>query len=308
VIARLILPLYAFGALAFAGTPNPVPLLWPQVAFVPPGTNATVRTDVIGGVVVGTGAAGAAQGGAAGPGPGGAGASVGVPVGSAPGGGGPGAGGGATSSTTGNGTAGSAGPATGAALDMPVCTATVAAGEYPVSAFGGIVEIRVQVKPAGCKPTLGSSGSWVLLAAGAQGGDVYRFSVSPNISNTPRRGVVVIGTQKILIEQSASAGARFAASPGHITLSVTSDRAPSPRAITIFSDDKSLTYNATSSQPWLRVTPAKGSAPGAQRLQIAVDPARLRPGRNEGFIRVSATGQLSAPLNVPVVVEVPRVR
>ncbi len=311
------LPLFAFGTLASAGVPTPVKLLWPQVAFTPPGTNAVRRTDVVGGAIavpVGT-PTGGTPAGAVGVAPGGVPLPSGVPVppgataGGAPGRPGkPGAAAGGTSSGGGAPTT-TAPQVAGPELDGPLCTVSVIGDEFPVSAFGGIVEVRVQLKPAGCRPVLGSSGNWLLLAAGPQGGNVYRFSVSPNLSGSPRTGVIVIGGQKVLIRQAAGGGARFAATPGHITLSVRDDKAPSPRLITLFSEDKNLTYTVVPVQPWLQVTPvAKNNAPGTHRYQITINPARLRSGRNEGAVQVTVTGQPGPPLVIPVVVEVPRVR
>jgi len=223
---------------------------------------------------------------------------------------GPGGGRNGGSGGSGNGSGGTGNiQLTGAALDTPNCAAMVTNGEVPVSAFGGIVELKVQLQPAGCSPILGSSGNWVLLAAGPQQSDVYRFSVAPNVSNVPRTAVVVIGDKKILIQQAQNGGSRFAATPGHVSLSVNGEKAPAPRFISIYSDDKSLSYNVSTTQPWLQVTPAaKAGAAGTSRFQIAIDPARLRPGRNDGSVRVTATGQATAPLFIPVVVEVPRIR
>jgi len=305
---RLVQLLLSFGTLALAGSgvSGPPVLIWPQVAYLPPGTNDTRRTDVVGGVSGGQngGPGGMMLPGQNGSGPGGGFGGIGGVFGGGGGGGGVGGSGGGS----GGGSAQISGSSP-ASLVVPTCKVVLSSGQVPVSALGGMVEIRATLSPAGCRPVLGSSGQWLQMAATSSAADVFRFSAAPNAGGAPRQGVVVIGDQKILINQPGGNVARFAASPGHIALSVTDDKAPAPRTFVVYSDDKDLAYTLVARQPWLQVTAVPGQSKGnARRFQIQIDPAKLKPGRNEGFVIVSTPGALSAPLTVPVVVEVPRVR
>jgi len=165
--------------------------------------------------------------------------------------------------------------------------------------------VIAQMKPAGCHPRIRSSSSWMAPVSWMP--NSYRFSVQPNTSRAPRDGIVVVGDQKVLIRQAGAPGPQFAVAPGRIALRTDGERSPSSRRFTVFSSDKNLTYTVSPLQPWIRVSPAKGT-PGSRRFDVKIDPEHLHAGRNEGVILISAAGSTEPPLRLQVTVEIPRLR
>jgi len=85
-------------------------------------------------------------------------------------------------------------------------------------------------------------------------------------------------------------------------------RGPDPRLLTVFSSVQNLTYSVQSDSPWIEIAPASEKR-GARRFKVGIDPTKVQPGRNEGLIRIQASGlPESQVLTIPVVVEVPRIR
>lgn len=98
----------------------------------------------------------------------------------------------------------------------------------------------------------------------------------------------------------------FAAAPSRIVIGVTGKKAPEPRTLTIWSEEKDLNYSVSpTAEKWLSMKPAAGKATGEQRRYvIEVNPESLTPGRYQASIRIAASGVVNGPLTIPVTVEV----
>jgi len=338
--------LIAFSLTLFAADRQPVLLLWPQAGIVPPGTNnfpprdpnatAGPQVNPSGVLVAPTAAvpitpAGTPQAAPPPPSPGGRlgpggiplpGVPNGVPMSPSPQQPGGASQGPAVRPGTGPPSGGIIGiaPRPGEAivsnkndsiaetalLISPTCAVVVTPGDMNVPASGGTFEVRGVMRPSGCRPALTSIAGWIKPGPNSSA-PVFRFSVEPNQRKDPRVGVFVIGDQKVLLRQEGAPGPQFAVAPGSFSFRCDGERVPSGRTLTILSDDKNLNYTVVSAQPWLKVTPKKGSK-DARRFTLSVDPERLRVGRNEGVLVVSALGSPEAALRIPITVEVPRLR
>ena len=195
---------------------------------------------------------------------------------------------------------------TSALLVSPACAVVVTPGDINIPAAGGTFEVQGVIRPSGCKPALTSSGEWITPARNSAA-PVFRFSVEPNQRSDSRLGIFVVGDQRVLLRQEGAPGLQFAVAPGSFSFRFDGERISSARTLTILSDDQNLTYTVVSAQPWLKVTPQKGSN-SARKFKISVDPERLRSGRNEGVLFVSASGAPQSALRIPVSVEVPRLQ
>ena len=193
-----------------------------------------------------------------------------------------------------------------ALLISPACAVVVTPGDLNVPASGGTFEVQGVTRPSGCRPALTRSAGWITPVPN-NSAPVFRFSVEPNQRRDPRVGTFVIGDQKVLLRQEGAPGPQFAVAPGSFSFRCDGEHVPSGRTLTILSDDQNLTYMVVSAQPWLKVTPKKGSK-DARKFTLSVDPEQLRVGRNEGLLVVSASGAPEAALRIPVSVEVPRLR
>ena len=193
-----------------------------------------------------------------------------------------------------------------ALLISPACSVVVTPGDIDIPASGGSFEVRGVMRPSDCKPALTSRGGWITPARNSSA-PVFRFSVEPNSRRDSRIGVLIIGDQKVLLRQEGVPGPQFAVVPGSFSFRSDGQRVPSERTLTILSDDQNLTYTVVSAQPWLKVTPKKGSK-GARSFTVSVDPGGLRMGRNEGALLVSASSAPEAALRIPVSVEIPRLQ
>jgi len=169
------------------------------------------------------------------------------------------------------------------------------------------VDIRVAFTPPACKPTVAASSAWPQLAAATPAG-LIRYSVPPNLTGDPRAAAIQIGEQRIIIEQPAGNRVFFAAVPGRLTFAVTKGKKTEPKRFALVSETTTLTYSIVAAQPWIQATAEKDKRPGQWNVEIRVDPAKLKRGRNEGLIRVTAQGVFSGPVDIPVVAEVPLIR
>ena len=109
-------------------------------------------------------------------------------------------------------------------------------------------------------------------------------------------------------DKEGTPGPQFAVAPASFSFRFDGEHVSSPRTLTILSDDQNLTYTVVSLQPWLKVTLLEKGSKGARRFVVSVDPERLRSGRNEGVLLVTASGASQAALQIPVSVEVPRLQ
>jgi PKD repeat protein len=92
----------------------------------------------------------------------------------------------------------------------------------------------------------------------------------------------------------------LAASPTQLTFrAVIGQGDPPPAKLLVLNSGPSgLTFTATSDEPWLKVTPASGSAPGTISVRAAA--RDLTPGTYSGRVTLAAATALGSPLTVRV--------
>ncbi|HJV64312.1 MAG TPA: S8 family serine peptidase [Geomonas sp.] len=91
------------------------------------------------------------------------------------------------------------------------------------------------------------------------------------------------------------------ATPLGLTFAVPSDgSSPAAQTIKLSAPNGSLSWNVTSSAPWLQVTPASGQ--DAATLTVTIDPSALTAGteRPSGSLTISADGAANSPVTIPV--------
>jgi hypothetical protein len=190
----------------------------------------------------------------------------------------------------------------------PACAAVIEQKHIALAPAGGMIEIRATLTPAGCKAPVATSADWLQPAPTDTAG-LFRFSAMPNLTPDGRAVTVSIGGQSFIVEQPAGKRSLFAASPGRFVFSVRKGKAPDPKTLTLLTDEKAVTFTVSAPQPWLKVEPVKAKgAKGSNRFLVRIEPESLKRGRNQGFIHVVSSGTLSAPLDIPVVAEVPAPR
>ena len=299
---RLIL-LVSAGAVMASGQISAA--FWPQVAVGPPGTNDTVRTEVVPNAPApgpAGGMTGVITGGAIGvPVPGQS--APGAPPVSAPGGVpsivmGPATGPGG--STAGGTSAGSLTPV----LRDPAsqCQVTLSTLEARLGPNGGPVDIAIAPLPGHCQPPVAASGTWLQLAKDGIKGNLFRFSAAPNTSPVARTANVVIGNQVFTVQQAGLIRTRLAASPGRVVVGISPKYPREKRKLSIWTDNSSP-MTLTPTAKWIRVEANRRSMKSGTRIfEVTVESAALGDEtRQEGAIIVSADG--APPLTIPVIAE-----
>jgi uncharacterized protein (TIGR03437 family) len=111
------------------------------------------------------------------------------------------------------------------------------------------------------------------------------------------------GTDSIAIMAATASPPTIAAAPS--SLQFTSDGVAVPAAQTIQitnSGSGTLAWTATTSQPWLTVSPTSGTAPST--VTVSVAPAGMSAGTYTGNVQITATGASNTPLTVAVTLTV----
>lgn len=301
--------LLSLGTLAHAGVPPSFLALWPQIGLTPPGTNQTVRPDVVQPSVTPTTAAGTVIAVPSGVQPA-------VPVSNGPapppppqpapnfvreampGSLAPASSPGSTSPNT---SVLGAIRASISSVDPLTCKVSISESRVEVVAAGGILDVNAQFVPAGCQPAaVSSTATWLQGASASPTPNVLRFSAAPNTTGRVRTAAIVVADHQISFEQPALSVARVAAIPGRLFMSMRKDKDPATRKLTIVGESN---YSISPTQPWLTVTSLNSETSSKIRsYRVNVNRNQLQSGRNEGFI-VLKTDADSLPLVVPVVVE-----
>jgi len=174
--------------------------------------------------------------------------------------------------------------------------------------------ILVSSTPSALSFTSASTGTWLSAtpASGATPGTV-NASVNPSgLTAGSYTGTVTIassgatGSPQIvhvtLVVSSATSGSTLKAAPGSLGFNFHSGgTAPPPQKLALTVSGTSASYSAsTSGGPWLTVSPASGSFPGA--IAVSVNPAGMSAGTFSGMIHLSAPG--ATTLSVPVTLDV----
>ena len=280
-------------AIVLHGAPKPpLRLVWAQVAVLPPGTNGAQQNSV---VIPGTGIPGVPGGGmpAIPPAPGVPGNSI---------------------QNVGNNAGGTAGGATGGGVMVPSslrvtgtagadpqCRVTISRTRIDVPAAGGDVELVVNARPANCATIATIAEPWIQRQQGKQSGPAH-FLVQPNLQSASRSTSVVIGGQRVSIEQAGASGYRIAGSPGKLEFVVKQGKIKK-QLFAVWSDQSNLVYSIATvpAAQWIRIAPAVVKN-GRSQFLASIDASSLRPKRYEGAIRITAPG--AVPLSIPMVVDV----
>ena len=103
---------------------------------------------------------------------------------------------------------------------------------------------------------------------------------------------------------AAAPGAALAATPSTLQFAYTAGgAAPAAQSIQISnSGTGTLTWTAASSESWLNVSPASGTAPST--VSVSVSPASLAAGTYTATITITASGASNSPLSVTVTLTV----
>jgi hypothetical protein len=187
------------------------------------------------------------------------------------------------------------------------CRATFPRENESVPASGGKIALHIEFTPPSCGATPQPLVRWIHPVHNASGeGGVYVWIVDPNPYDVPRRGVIELGANRVVVMQDALRKANYAAAPGRLEFAFKEKKQPEPRYVTVWTDDADVTYTiASSGQSWLVVTPeTRDQATRRQRIKIEIQPETLARGRYEATIRIVADGVTARPLAIPVVVEV----
>ena len=196
----------------------------------------------------------------------------------------------------------------------PTCQFTFSPASVNVPANGGSATVNLTGTGTDCSytasPATGSN--WVTVTAGASGSAPATISVTvaPNTSVSERTGQVVAVNGVLGIVQAGSpialdfgttSGIGFgAARQPNGTLRVTSSQ---PIRVTN-AVEPNASWNATTSEPWIVVTPASGTTPATMR--VSIDPvvvAAQPPGSMSGFIDIFSSTAPQTPRRLFVVVQ-----
>ena len=127
------------------------------------------------------------------------------------------------------------------------------------------------------------------LPAGVTGLVTLRVSAIAGVDTV---GVVIAGASTIATD---STSLQFSAMAG--------GAAPDAQSIQITnSGSGALAWTASSSQPWLTVSAASGTAPSS--LSVSVSPAGLSAGTYTGAVQITATGATNTPVSIAVTLTV----
>ncbi|HYO80476.1 MAG TPA: hypothetical protein VES20_03675 [Bryobacteraceae bacterium] len=302
-----------FASAAVFAKPIPV-VLWAQTAVLPPGTNSTVRTEVVqpaapsGAVPAAMGVAlpaGAIRGVTPGAGPG-------APVG--PGANPPqaiGAPSGASATETGlqsNPSGASPGTAASGSLSGDPCRSAVLWAQTSPPANGGPVEVQIAPLPASCPaPALGVTGAW-LVPIVSPGPGRYRFSAAPNTGAEARSATLVLGEQVLRVTQGGLPTVRAAVAPSRLMFGMQADGRIEAQRIRVWAEGATDGLNVSATAPWVRISKAT-MRKGVLSAEVSVDTTALPAGARHDAELLIVSGQPDrAPLRVPVIAERGRLR
>ena len=148
---------------------------------------------------------------------------------------------------------------------------------------------------AGCSWTAASNSSFVTLtsAASGTGSATMSYSVAPNIAASFRSGTMTIAGQVVTITQNGTGPTmtldRTALNFGATSSGATLNAKTNTQAVRMTqSGAGTVTWTASSNQPWLTVTPASGS--GSATLTVGVQAVAGLTTTQSGAITLTLTG------------------
>jgi hypothetical protein len=130
---------------------------------------------------------------------------------------------------------------------------------------------------------------------------VFPLTVSATDSATPPQSATKNLTLRVIV---AYAGTALSASVSSLALEVTAGQRTADGRVAVGSGAQPLAWSVGADQPWLRLLPDRGMAPGV--FVVDVDAARLDPGSYTATITLTMEGAPNSPLRIPVGVTVRR--
>ena len=166
----------------------------------------------------------------------------------------------------------------------------------------------------GASFTTTTSHPWILLTP-SSGVVPGSFRVAVNTSSLPlgaSSGSITVNsggfrTQTLPVTVSLYQGGSVALNPPSLSFDYQQgDAAPAAQTVGVSSTPAGVSFTAavSSATPWLTVTPASGTTPGAT-LSVGVNPAGLSPGNHTGRITVTPAAGTPVTLNVSLQVRPP---
>jgi len=155
-----------------------------------------------------------------------------------------------------------------------VPTFVLAVTDWPVGAGGGTTTAALSVSPADAAWTTSSNATWLVVnPPSGTGAATVSLTAAASTSAFPRTGTAVVAGQAITVTQAAGVNT--------FTTSLPASWAPSAAGGTLgpLTVDATLSdapWTATSSAPWVTVTPASGLGSGAVTLTAAAN-ASVQP-------------------------------
>ncbi len=193
---------------------------------------------------------------------------------------------------------GDGGPATSAGMS-PTAVAVDAEGNLFIADTGGN-RIR-KVNTAG---TISTFAGGNLPGFDGDGGPATaaRLFGPTSVAVDPAGNVYLADTNNARIRKVSSgapSGSPILANPDSLSFSFTPGATPPPpQSTTIISPGASLTFTATTTAPWLSVSPSSG--PVNTVLSVSVAPAGLAPGIYNANVVLTPSGPGNTPLQIPV--------
>lgn len=168
-----------------------------------------------------------------------------------------------------------------AVSQSPACSVTLSGRAFTVPADGGSVEIGVTVGP-GCSWRTQGLPEWVQtnLDAGSSPGRPV-FTVASNTTRSARSTTFHIADQSVTITQ-AGVGCSYSVSPG--SQNVAHGGGTVQFTVTAAAGCE---WNASSTDGWIRVSPASGSGNGTINVTAAANPAASR---RSGSVQIADRG------------------
>ena len=166
------------------------------------------------------------------------------------------------------------------AQSAAACRYTLSAPGGGMTAAGGGMTVTVSAQPS-CRWTAVSQVDWVRVETGREGDGqgAVAMSVAPN-AGPAREGAVVVAGQTFSVSQSAASGpvpqpgCEFTVAPASESFAATGGEG----LVRVVAAGPACVWTAASNVPWITVTLAGGSGPGAVRYAVAANNGAARAG------------------------------
>jgi trimeric autotransporter adhesin len=210
--------------------------------------------------------------------------------------------GGTITTVAGNGIrgfSGDGGPATVSSLNQPFGVAVDSTGNIYIADWGNN---RIRKASGGTITTIAGNGNFGFAGDGGLATKAL-LDDPTGLALDPSGNIYVADDGNNRIREVLSDGGSYQVTPPTLSFSASAGgSAPGSQTINLSSVIAGLVFAATSSEPWLSVSPSTGSIPSV--LQVSVDPSSLTAGSLSGTITITAPNAIPATSVVAVTVAV----